>query len=710
MIFSPSARRCGQGGDASVAPPRGPEAVRRFACAIAIVAASLLVSAIGRAQSPAGDSGAVVPPAQDPIGAAAVSPEPAPAEPAVVTPSVPTARRVEPVASSPAPVAAPPVAPADLSDLTAWLEYKRRAHLATLPDESRLFYRRGLIAARAGQGEEAIRLVRGAAELDPLFVTPHLTLASWYLTRDPSQALLRYAAVLDLVRRSFLLQIEMVANLVFFALYGLFVGLLATAIAIVFLRKSELRHLVEERMRRSLTAASARNWSWALLIVPFVAGLGLAIPVVVFLGVLWPVLRTRERVVYVALLAALVAAPFSGHLIGRLVTPLREDRAPLYGTASLQDEAWSAVRQASLERLAGEHPDDPFVQFGLGWSARQGGNLATAEAAYRRALTAWPSSAIVLNNLANVMVAQGKPSAAIELYRRAITEDPECAAAHFNLSQLYTRQFEYRAASEAAARASALDFELVKNQQALGTEDGVLPLADQWLAPATFWRAVIDPAAVAAGQPALPAVLRGHIETAGPPFAAAVLVLGLGSILIGVRCQRGMPLRPCHNCGRVICRRCAQRRRELALCPACAEQESRAESPEFARVLLARQRGRMERSHRLARTTLAALLPGYGLLAFHRVFRATALIIAMALLAAPWIGVHAPFAYQTGPGIADASASPVLVLGAWALVYAVSLLGYLAQSARAASQAADLATPVRSRPSQVATTKTAKAA
>jgi tetratricopeptide (TPR) repeat protein len=646
-----------------------------------------------------------------------LAPGVAPAEPestasgapgvAVPPPPRASATAVEPtVSATDTPTAAALAPPNDLGDLNAWLEYRRAAHLPALPDESRLFYRRGLIAERAGQDQEAIRLVRGAAELDPWFVTPHLMLASWFLTRDPSQTLLHYAAVLDLVRRSFLLQIEMVTNLVFFMLQGLFVGLLVTSLLIVFLRQAELRHMLEERLHRPLGPMSARVWAWGLLVVPFMAGVGLALPVVAFMGLLWPLLRGRERAVFVALLLTLVAAPFSGHLTGWLAAPLREDRGPLFGIAGLQDEAWSPARQASLERLATEHPDDPFVLFGLGWAARQGGDLATAERAYRRALVLWPEDARVLNNLANVIVAQGRLDLAADLYRRAVVADPADAAAHFNLSQVHNRQFDYHAASEGAARASALDFELVKTQQALGTQDGLLPLADQWVAPARFWETVIDRDAIARTEPMLPLVWRRHIETSGLPFAGAVLVLGLGSLILGVRWQRGMALRQCCNCGRVVCRRCAQRRRELALCPVCAEHESRAESPEFAHMLLARQRGHMERSQRLVRTTLAALLPGYGLLAFHRVFRAATLIIFTAMLAAPWLGVSAPFAYQRGPGPSDGTAFAILTLGALIAVYAASLLGYVSQAARVAAQTAAIADPVRSRPSQV----TAKAA
>jgi len=601
------------------------------------------------------------------------------------------------------------VRPADLGDLGAWLEYRHNSHLPALPTEARLFYRRATLAYRDGDLQQAIRLMRGAAELDPTFVAPHLALASWALTRDPSQALLRYAVVLDLVRRSFLLQVELVANLVFFTLHGLFLGLLITSLLVVLLHQAELRHVWHERLTRRLAPGSATLWTWLILLAPFAAGLGLALPAVVFMGMLWPLLRVRERLVFVGMLVALAVAPMSGQVLGRLAMPLREDRGPFYGISSVPDEAWSRSRQASLTRLAAEHPDNPFVQFGLGWSARQGGDLVTAESAYRQAVALWPQNASALNNLANVMVAQGNTAQAIDLYRAAMAADPENAAAPFNLSLVYTRQFEYRAASEAAARASALDFELVKSHQAMGTADGVMPMADQWIAPATFWKAVLKPAEGVKADVALPPVWNGRVETSGPLFPLVAIVLGIASAVIGSRWQHNIPLRPCRNCGRVVCRRCSQRRRELALCPACAQQEALAESPEFARVLLGRLRLRRERGQRIVRTVLAALLPGYGLLAFQRVFRATLMIVGAVLLTAPWFGVSAPFSYHSWPGLGTGTVSPAVPVVGWFLIYFNSMLGYLSQAARAAEQASALAAPVRSRPS-AAGRVTAKAA
>lgn len=104
------------------------------------------------------------------------------------------------------------------------------------------------------------------------------------------------------------------------------------------------------------------------------------------------------------------------------------------------------------------------------------------------------------------------------------------------------------------------------------------------------------------------------------------------------------------------------------------------------------------RRYTLLRTTLAILIPGYGLLSFHRVFRATLMMAGVALLTAPFFGVTAPFSYQSWPGLGSGTVSPALAIAGWFLIYVNSVLGYFAQTAREAREAANLAAPVRSRP------------
>ncbi len=336
--------------------------------ALLILVALMGITALAGAQPPD--------PSGTPALAAPVAPPPVPSA---------SARHA---AAAPSPAPAQP--PASLSELTPWLDYKLRSHVAALPHEARLFYRRGLALHQSGAVEEAVRLVRGATELDPSFVAPHLTLASWFATREPSQALLQYAAVLELARQNFLLQLALAANALCLGLQALFLGLLAAVLVVIGLHQRELRHVWTERIALFASPEGARWWSWAFLILPFALGFGLALPAVVLLGMLWPSLRVRERTLWVVFVALLGALPWTFTSLDRLASPLRADAPPLYGVPMVENEVYSPARHDQLATLAARHPDVPFLHFGLGWIARRGGDLATAEAAYRRAHALWP--------------------------------------------------------------------------------------------------------------------------------------------------------------------------------------------------------------------------------------------------------------------------------------------------------------------------------
>ena len=115
----------------------------------------------------------------------------------------------------------------------------------------------------------------------------------------------------------------------------------------------------------------------------------------------------------------------------------------------------------------------------LGWLARRAGDLDGAEAAYRRTLVLWPTSDEALNNLGNLLAMQGRFDDALATFQKANEADPRNAAAFFETSPVHTRLFDYSAASDAVARASALDFEMVKTYQAGSGESGDLPLVDR---------------------------------------------------------------------------------------------------------------------------------------------------------------------------------------------------------------------------------------
>jgi tetratricopeptide (TPR) repeat protein len=572
--------------------------------------------------------------------------------------------------------------PANLDDVGAWLEYRAHNHIGSLPQESRIFYRRGLQLYNTGSFEEAVRLVRGACELDADYVAPHLTLASWFLLRDPSQALLQIAAALDLARQNFVLQLSMLANLLVVLLQSLFLGLLAAALLLVFLHNAELRHTIQERLGSFVELRGARVWAWGLVVLPFLAGVGVALPAIVMLGLLWSTLRIRERLVLIALTVMIAAAPLAAGAIDRLSLPLRPEQGPFYGIPDLPAETYSPDRQQQITTLADQNPNDGFAQFALGWLARRGGDLQLAERAYRHALQIWPHDDRVMNDLGNSLAMQGRPDEALVMYQQAYAANSHNAAAYFNASQIFTQRFEYKAANEALSRASALNFDLVKAYQAQATEDGLLPLVDQWLAPRTFWNAMPALHASEPGAAVLPPGWRSRWECSGWVFSVLIVVLAIGSVMLGRRLHGEMPLRTCSNCGCVVCRRCAERRREIALCATCGAVENRAESAEFARVLLMQRRRGVARRWRMLRTALATLIPGFGMLALGRLFMPILLLSSAAALCAPWIGLRPPFGFEPRLLETARDASMWAGIAAWLLLYAISLLGYIAASAR----------------------------
>jgi hypothetical protein len=230
----------------------------------------------------------------------------------------------------------------------------------------------------------------------------------------------------------------------------------------------------------------------------------------------------------------------------------------------------------------------------------------------------------------------------------------------------------------------------------------VLALVDQWIAPHNFWLALGHTQAAAPVQDRLPPPWRGHLETSGWRFSLAAAAIGLFAAVLGALGHRSLPLRACSNCGRVVCRRCAQRRRETAQCRECATLETRAQNPDFARVLLKRSQRQAERVRHVTRTLLASVLPGFGLIAFRRAVTPLLILAVAVLLVGPLAGVTLPFEVEPRVGLTDRLAPLSLRVGLGIALYTISIVGYLSCAARdrrrATAEARALADDAEPRP------------
>ncbi len=604
-------------------------------------------------------------------------------------------------AITPVPNAAPVVPPADPTDVQGWINYREANDLPALPAQATVLYSLGCDAAKRHDSEAAVRLWRGAEELDPGALAPRLTLAGHFLTSDPSQGLMELGRVVSLLRSNFRLQNAMLTDWLFLALTALALATIGVGLVIVWRHRQRLQHVYVEVLSAHLPAPRARLWAWGLFALPFLLGLGVAIPTVFTLALMWSYLKRNERLVMGALVTMLVASPAALGLFDQLSLPAHETRAPFYTTVDLDREPFTPQRLQELATLSASHPENGFLAFGEGWMAQRGGRYDEAIAAYQRAERLWPDEARIPNNLGNIEFNRANPAQAEIHYKRAIELAPRWAAAHFNLGQLYTARFRYAEASEEVATATALDFDLVRNLQARSASQNSAALAEEWLEPQRQWNALFEAPRPLDGtnvRASTPPAWRPWFESRGTPVAIwTALFLALG-IALGLVLHHHLPARVCGNCGAAVCRRCATRRRDQVLCETCAALVLTATTPEFGRLLLFKRRRETRRRQGVIRTAIAAVLPGYGWIALDRVIGGW-MLATLSTLGVLLLALRAtPIPYD--PRVIADAPRPLVpgMLALLVLVYVLSLTGYLSLHARAQVAEANLAaTPVKGR-------------
>ena len=133
----------------------------------------------------------------------------------------------------------------------------------------------------------------------------------------------------------------------------------------------------------------------------------------------------------------------------------------------------------------------------------------------------------------------------------------------------------------------------------------------------------------------------------------------------------------------------------MALCPQCAVIWSRAESPEFGRVLLFQSRRRLKARRDTVFHVLGVLIPGLGYLPYRKLLRPAFFIGGTVALVCVSIGIATPFSYEPRFGIPGHDV-PLFVLGiSWILFYAIAVPLYLSFEHQASER--EEKTPSRTR-------------
>jgi tetratricopeptide (TPR) repeat protein len=113
--------------------------------------------------------------------------------------------------------------------------------------------------------------------------------------------------------------------------------------------------------------------------------------------------------------------------------------ADIYNRMGRQSEALNAAQKAAARR-----PDDAKTLLYVGYMLEKAGKLQEAEGAYRQALRIKPTDAVLMNNLASVLVTQGRDlDEAKKLIEDALKQNPSASDFRDTLASVYGKKRLY---------------------------------------------------------------------------------------------------------------------------------------------------------------------------------------------------------------------------------------------------------------------------
>jgi tetratricopeptide (TPR) repeat protein len=125
------------------------------------------------------------------------------------------------------------------------------------------------------------------------------------------------------------------------------------------------------------------------------------------------------------------------------------------GERHLENGEWAAA-EAAFRRAVEADPSSPVAYSKLGVALARQRRLDEAERAFVRAVSLNPRYAPAWSNLGNVYRETGRTQEALEAYQRAIAADPDYWIAHQNLGGLYKQLGRTGEAIAALRRATRL--------------------------------------------------------------------------------------------------------------------------------------------------------------------------------------------------------------------------------------------------------------
>jgi tetratricopeptide (TPR) repeat protein len=359
------------------------------------------------------------------------------------------------------------------------------------------------------------------------------------------------------------------------ALLGIFAATIVVSVALLLRDGPLLLHDLEESVSLLWGRGLALGIFALLLLLPTTLFQGYGWLPLWWFALLFLYLDTKDRIVVGVLLVGMLSLP--------VLTRILEGRAqavqnPIF-RASMRAIEGATDRSTidELEKAVSRYPDDADLSDLLGLAYKKAGEYDQAAELYRKLLLADKSSAVALNNMANIEFARGEYQAAIARYKQGVEAGgpPDTLGTfHYNLNIAYLQRFEPEPAREARSEAERLASGLVRTYDSLWSREEGNAVVDLGPTRRQIW-AKFDGSPIGVGY-------KNVMASPPPPFDLSTLGSELvnrfaGFLVVLVvavfalsrwRGSRAFTMR-CLKCGTPFCKKCHLGVAIAGLCTQC---------------------------------------------------------------------------------------------------------------------------------------------
>jgi tetratricopeptide (TPR) repeat protein len=503
---------------------------------------------------------------------------------------------------------------------------------------SKVLYREAIDLIDKGEWESAREKLLLSADLSGAYPDPYFTLAKNELLRFDPECLPHMIEAFERVAQNFYVQSMLGANLALVITIAAIGALFITLLHLTIKYWSFIEHSIRERYSTRFSFPPA-SWIGIIFLIALVSmRLGIALYTAILIVTVWISLKTKEKVVLIAMIVFVSAlsffAPYSNTLAPVVDPGSATRRLSMINERGTDDELFRLISDVD-DQAYGASRD-----YAVGTLLYRLEILDEARDFLLSSVSLDKGFAPAYINIGNVYFKQQDYEKAIAGYQSALAIDDRSPLAHYNLGQTYIEKMLFAESSESLRRANELGIEDYKATHP-STQFRDLTVYEEGFDVKTLWNLAYMEGRTRKGV--------FFSEILGPyllfPFHYMWILLVASmiiAIVIGIKIPKAKRTFSCENCGRAACSACADEELGASLCPDCAKVVEGLSSVKVMEALLRHRRHKLQKGAAKRAKVKTLFFPGGAHIhhnkTFAGAFLVTACLVAIASLA--WRGFY----------------------------------------------------------------------